>query len=131
MADQITLLYVDDDEDMRRLMEAVLEIDGGFDAKICESGPQALEFLDEFEPQIMLFDVMMPEMDGPELLTAVRERGKQTPVVFITAQCDHEELQRLMDLGAVGTIKKPFNPTSLGTEIRALLGLPELTRQVD
>lgn len=121
MSDPIALLYVDDDEDMRRLMEAVLEIDGGFETKICESGPQALDLLDNFEPQIMLFDVMMPEMDGPELLTAVRERGKKAPIAFITAQSDHEELQRLVDLGAAGTIKKPFNPASLGADIRALL----------
>jgi len=121
VVNQITLLYVDDDDDMRRLMEALLEMDGGFDAKICESGPQALDLLDEFEPQIMLFDVMMPEMDGPELLNAVRKRGKHAPVAFITAQSDHEELQRLMDLGATGTIMKPFNPENLGTEIRALL----------
>ncbi len=121
MSDKISILYVDDDEDMRRLMEAILEVDGGFDAKICESGAQALEALANLEPQIMLLDVMMPEMDGPELLAAVRELDKQAPVAFITAQADHEELQRLVDLGAAGTIRKPFDPTSLGNDIRALL----------
>lgn len=121
MTNSIQLLYVDDDEDMRRLMEAVLEIDGGFDAKICESGSQALDLLNEFEPQIMLFDVMMPEMDGPELLSAVRERGKQAPVAFITAQSDADELRHLMDLGASGTIKKPFNPATLANEVRGLI----------
>jgi DNA-binding response OmpR family regulator len=121
MSDTIRLLYVDDDEDMRRLMEAVLEIDGGFDARICESGPQALELLDEFDPQLMLFDVLMPVMDGPELLSVVRERGSQAPVAFISAQSDIDELQRLMALGSAGTIKKPFDIKTLATEIRALL----------
>ncbi len=121
MSDTIRVLYVDDDKDMRRLVEAVLEIDGGFDARICESGPQALDLLNEFNPQIMLFDVLMPEMDGPELLSAIREHGNQTPVAFISAQSDADELQRLMALGAAGTIKKPFDVATLATEIRELL----------
>jgi DNA-binding response OmpR family regulator len=70
---------------------------------------------------VVLLDVMMPVMDGPGVLKALRETGVVTPVVFITARAQSHERSRLMDLGALGVISKPFDPMSLAKDLCAVL----------
>jgi DNA-binding response OmpR family regulator len=72
-------------------------------------------------PDVVLLDVMMPGMDGPGVLKALRELGAATPVVFITARAQSHERSRLIDLGALGVITKPFDPMSLAKDLRAVL----------
>jgi Response regulator containing CheY-like receiver, AAA-type ATPase, and DNA-binding domains len=69
------VLYVEDDPDIREIATLALEDVGGLTLKTCESGERALQEVEEFKPQLILLDVMMPNMDGPETLTAMRERG--------------------------------------------------------
>jgi two-component system OmpR family response regulator len=75
-----------------------------------------------FSPDLLLLDVMMPTMDGPELLQELRKLPQftQTPVIFMTAKAQPEEVQQFMELGAIDVITKPFDPMTLADQIRAI-----------
>ena len=117
------LLYVDDEPDIREVAAMALEMDGSMEVRQAESGRAALELLGGWTPDVILLDVMMPEMDGPATLAEIRSRGElaATPVVFITARAQAQDKARLMALGAVGVITKPFDPMTLAQDVRAIL----------
>jgi CheY-like chemotaxis protein len=120
----LKVLYVDDEPDIREVAAMALELDGGMEVKTASSGPQALGFIDGgFRPDVILLDVMMPDMDGPAVLAELRNRPEhaKTPVVFITARAQAHELARFVSLGAIGVITKPFDPMTLSIELRAVL----------
>lgn len=116
------ILYVEDDADIRAVAELALEEVGGFSVKSCGSGQEALLEGPEFLPDLILLDVMMPGMDGPSTLHALQEiptlRG--TPVVFMTAKVQTEEVASYRKLGAVDVIPKPFDPMTLADQIREI-----------
>lgn len=116
------ILYVEDDPDIRAVAELALVDVGGFEALLCESGQQALDQIDDFNPDLVLLDVMMPGMDGPETLRALRDRpaGLPAPVVFMTARLQPDEIKEYRAMGAIGVIPKPFDPMTLGDQIRDL-----------
>lgn len=116
------LLYVEDEADIREIAEFALE-DEGFDINFCESGEQALEQAADFQPEAILLDVMMPGMDGPTTLQNLRTvPGLQTtPVIFLTAKVQPNEIQDFIALGAIDVIPKPFDPMTLGEQIRSIL----------
>ena len=116
------LLYVEDEQDIREVAEFALE-DEGFDIEFCESGVQALEKAGDFAPDVILLDVMMPEMDGPTTLQNLRliPGLDQTPVIFLTAKVQTGETQNYMALGAVDVIPKPFDPMELADQIRDIV----------
>ncbi len=109
------ILCVDDDPDLREILTMSLQDVGGFVLQACGSGKEAIEKAPAFDPQLILLDVMMPGMDGPETLTALRRdpRLAKAVVVFITAKVRPEDKAHLMDLGAVDVIAKPFDPMHL------------------
>lgn len=117
------ILYVDDEDDIREIAQICLELDPEFEVRLCSSGHQALVDAAAWKPDLVLLDVMMPEMDGPETLS--RLRGDPVthaiPVVFITARTQTQEVARFLALGAAGVIAKPFNPMTLANEVRARL----------
>lgn len=117
------ILYVEDDPDIRAVAELALVDVGGFVALLCESGQRALEEIDRFQPDLVLLDVMMPGMDGPETLHALQQRagGLSVPVVFMTARLQPSEIQEYEELGAIGVIPKPFDPMTLAEQIRRLV----------
>lgn len=119
------VLYVDDEPDIRDVAVMALEIDPDLEVKPAGSGGEALSILDEggYQPDVVLLDVMMPVMDGPAVLEALRKRPEhaETPVVFITARAQAHETARFLSLGAVGVITKPFDPMTLALELRAIL----------
>lgn len=117
------VLYVEDDPDIRAVAELALVDVAGFEARLCESGQQALEQVDDFQPDLVLLDVMMPGMDGPETLRALQERpgGLPVPAVFMTARLQPDEIEEYRAMGAIGVIPKPFDPMTLGDQIRELL----------
>lgn len=119
------ILYVDDEPDIRDVAVMALEIDPEIEVKAAGSGGEALSLLDEsgYRPDVVLLDVMMPVMDGPAVLEALRKRPEhaETPVVFITARAQAHETARFLSLGAVGVITKPFDPMTLALELRAIL----------
>ena len=119
------VLYVDDEPDIREVATLSLEIDPDLTVTSFDSGPAALSALDAgLEPDAILLDVMMPGMDGPATLAAIRERPRlfETPVIFITARAQTQEQQKFRALGAVGVITKPFDPMTLAGDLRGLLG---------
>ena len=116
------ILYVEDEADIREIAEFALE-DEGFDIVFCDCGEMALEKAGDFQPDAILLDVMMPGMDGPTTLKNLRELpGLQTtPVIFLTAKVQPNEIQDFIALGAIGVIPKPFDPMTLADQVRDLL----------
>ncbi|HTF96870.1 MAG TPA: response regulator [Cellvibrio sp.] len=114
------ILYVEDDPDIQAIAMMVLETISGFVVEPCNCGSDALKKAVSFQPDLILLDVMMPGMDGPETLKGLRNfpELKNTPVVFMTAKVQPQEVQGYLDLGAAGVIAKPFDPMSLAQELR-------------
>jgi two-component system OmpR family response regulator len=114
------ILYVEDDPDIQAIAMMVLETISGFTVQACSSGKEALEKAVAFQPDLILLDVMMPGMDGPETLKGLRNSPElqSTPVVFMTAKVQPQEVQGYIALGAVGVIAKPFDPMTLAQELR-------------
>jgi len=88
----------------------------------CSSGQQALDKVTAFEPDLVLLDVMMPDMDGPTTLGKLREMpaGKTVPIVFMTAKVQRDEVERFLALGAAGIIPKPFDPMTLADQVKEI-----------
>ncbi|HVY08434.1 MAG TPA: response regulator [Burkholderiales bacterium] len=116
------ILYVDDERDIRTVARMALEMVGKFTVKACSSGGEALDEFPAFQPDLVLLDVMMPEMDGPTTLERIRglSGGAQVPVVFMTAKVQPHEVAELKKLGALDVIPKPFDPMTLSSAIRTI-----------
>lgn len=116
------ILYVEDDPDIQTVASLALEVVGGFNVKICSSGRQAVEEVMSFAPDLILLDVMMPGMDGPSTLIALRQLPslENVPVVFMTAKVQPHEVSQLIALGVESVIAKPFDPMTLSSQIRSI-----------
>jgi len=122
MAELQKILYAEDEPDIQSIAQMALEMMGGYTLKLCQNGQQAVEVAEEFAPDLILLDVMMPTMDGP---TALREMRKipslaNTPVIFMTAKVQHQEIENYKALGAIDVIAKPFDPMTLPENVKAL-----------
>jgi len=119
-----TILLIDDDQLIREVASASLERIGGFRVLTATNGPEGLEVAERELPDAVVLDVMMPEMDGPSTLAALRSKPTLAgiPVVFLTAKAGTSEHDRLMGLGATGVLVKPFDPLELPGQISALVG---------
>jgi CheY-like chemotaxis protein len=119
----LRILYVDDEPDIREVACLALSLDPELEIRSCESGAEAVEAAAEWSPDLVLLDVMMPRMDGPQTLAAMRERADlaSIPVVFITARTQRADIERLKTLGAAGVIAKPFDPMMLAATARGFL----------
>lgn len=117
------ILMVDDDATIRRVAQISLSRVGKFNVALAESGKQALAMVGEFKPDVILLDVMMPGMDGPTTYKLLRENEEiaNTPVIFMTAKVQTQEVEGYCKLGAAGVITKPFNLMTLPAEIRQIL----------
>jgi CheY-like chemotaxis protein len=113
---------VEDEPDIQAVALLALELVGGFTVKVCSSGEEALREADDFAPQMILLDVMMPVMDGPGTLKALRERPAfhTVPVAFMTAKVQPQEVAHYKALGALGVIAKPFDPMTLANQVRSM-----------
>lgn len=118
----ITVLYVEDDEDIRDIAEMALEGED-FVLLSCSCGDDALEKAALSHPDLLLLDVMMPDMDGPTTLRHLRDMPHlaNTPAIFMTAKVQPSEVQAYRDCGAIGVISKPFDPMSLADDIKNLM----------
>ncbi len=125
MADPASLqriLYVEDDPDIQAVARLALEAVGGFTVALCGSGREALETAEAFAPDLLILDVMMPELDGPATLQALRRRPALAgvPAIYMTAKTHPGDLARLRAQGAVDIITKPFDPMRLPDQIREI-----------
>lgn len=119
------ILHVDDDEGIRALTELAFSLGGHGTVRSAASGAEAIAALESgFRPDVILLDVMMPELDGPGVLARIRMLAghEATPVIFMTAQTQEHELNRLIALGGVGVVIKPFDPLTLPDRIKGLVG---------
>jgi len=116
----VRILHVDDEPDIREVVELSLELDPAFTVKSCASGKDALRVASEWKPDLILCDVMMPVMDGPATLARLRAQPETAdiPVIFMTARAQTRELEHFKSLGATGIIAKPFDPISLADSVR-------------
>ncbi|HET9448373.1 MAG TPA: response regulator [Steroidobacteraceae bacterium] len=117
-----TVLYVDDEPDIREIVELSLGLVEGLRVEVCESGERALQRLPDITPDLVLLDVMMPGTDGPTTLQRMRAdpRFARIPVIFVTAKAMPAEVARFRELGAVAVVAKPFDPMQLGQQIVAI-----------
>ena len=115
------ILLVDDEADIRQIARLALEALGGFTIRECASGLAAPKVVEEFKPQLILMDVMMPGQDGVETLKALRAANlPPVPVVFMTAKVQPQELSAFRGLGALDVIAKPFDPMTLAQTVRRI-----------
>ena len=120
----LQILQVEDQEDIREIVAISLGSDPGIQLTSVGSGAEALEILaGDLRPDVILLDVMMPEMDGLETLSRLRRLPghAETPVIFMTARTMEHERTRYFELGALGIIPKPFDPVSLARSVRDIL----------
>lgn len=120
---KLRVLYVDDEADIREIAAMSLELDDSFEVRTCASGSEALQAAPDWKPDLILLDVMMPGIDGPETLAGLKAdpRTADVPVVFITARTQSYEIERFLSLGAIGVIAKPFDPMTLAEQARQCL----------
>ena len=121
------ICYVEDDEDIQRIVRVTLERVGKMTVAVVGDPTQAIAAMAEFRPDLVMLDWMMPKMDGPTLFRQMKLRPETSslPVVFITAKASQRDLDELKALGAAGTISKPFSPKDLPGQLRAIwAGLP-------
>jgi two-component system OmpR family response regulator len=116
------ILYVEDDDPIRTVGLVALRTVGQFEVVACASGAEAISQAPTANADLILLDVMMPGMDGPETLGHLRKlpATAATPVVFLTALAQPELIASLRALGAAEVLTKPFEP----------MGLPEKLRKI-
>ena len=133
MADQRpTLLVTDDDAEIRKVLRIVLEKSGYLVATAGE-GEEALEMMLQERPDLLLLDIMMPRMDGLEVIRRMRESQqlRDTPVIAFTALTSQLIEKELFDLGVRGFMRKPLHLTDLVEMVSMELSRLEFERQQD
>ena len=114
------ILYVEDDSDIREIARLALVDVGGFIVQICSYGEEALKLAPHFKPDLIILDVMMPDMDGISTYKAFRELKDTalTPIIFLTAKVQTEDIKQYLEMGVLEVIYKPFDPLTLADSIR-------------
>jgi class 3 adenylate cyclase len=125
------VLYVDDDADIQQVVAMSLEIDGGFEVRTCGSGAEAITIARTFRPDLILLDVMMPEMNGYQVLEQLKADPdlRAIPVIVLSALDEIGSVVRCIELGAEDYLPKPFDPVLLRARIGACLEKKRLRDQ--
>jgi len=117
------IIYIDDQMDILLVAEYALTQVGKYDVLMCESGTEALAKIRDYNPDLIVLDVMMPELDGHETLSKIRaiESFKTTPTIFITAKIFPNEVADLFacDVNIIDVIPKPFDPIKISADIQS------------
>ena len=119
------LLVVDDEQFIREVAQTSLEVTAGWEVQTAASGSEGIEVAAATQPDAVLLDVMMPDMDGPSTVAELRssEGTRHIPVIMLTAKAQTAERSRFASLdGVAGVIPKPFDPMTLATQVAQLLG---------
>jgi CheY-like chemotaxis protein len=116
------ICYVEDDEDIQRIVRMSLERVGKMTVAVVGDPTQAIETITEFRPDLVMLDWMMPVLDGPALFRQMKLRPETSalPVVFITAKATQRDTDELLGLGAAGVLSKPFSPKDLPEQLRMI-----------
>ena len=118
------VLLVDDDDDIREVAQLSIEATTGWEVVAVSDGAKALVAVAEGEFDVILLDVMMPGLDGPATFRKLQEIPgvSDVPVLLLTAKVQRADLDRYEDLGVAGTLRKPFDPVTIGDQISDALG---------
>ena len=122
MTDLKKILYVDDELRLQKMTQLALEKFGKFEVEACATGMEALQAAPGFQPDRILLDVGLPEMDGPTTLQELRkiEECQDTPVIFVTASVRKSDLEEYRKLGALDVVEKPYDPMDISGRLKAL-----------
>ncbi|MCF3595928.1 response regulator [Rhodobacteraceae bacterium LMO-12] len=123
MQEKLKILHVEDDKDVQEIAKIALQLSDQFELKQCLGASEALGVAAEFRADILLLDVMMPEMTGDSLLAKLRElpHYAKTPAIFMTARAHDSEVAALKMAGGIAVIVKPFDPLTLGDKILSVI----------
>ncbi|MGL4363489.1 MAG: response regulator [Cellulosilyticaceae bacterium] len=116
---KLKILIVDDDTNIAELISLYLQKEG-YDTQEVYSGKQAVEVFEQYNPELVLLDVMLPEMDGYDVCKEIRKTHK-TPIIMLTAKCEVFDKVLGLELGADDYIAKPFDPKELIARVKAVL----------
>ncbi|GAA4729832.1 response regulator [Isoptericola chiayiensis] len=121
------MVVIDDDPSIREVATLALSMAGGHESYSAADGFEGVELARQVRPDAILLDVMMPTVDGPTVLSRLRqvEDLRRTPVVFLTAKVGAQDISRLDGLGAAAVITKPFDPLTLADQLATALGWEE------
>lgn len=124
------ILIVDDEPDIVHLVRTYLERDG-FRTRTAETGTQALAHVKEGRPDLIILDLMLPDLDGFEVCRAIRTNPTTAliPILMLTARVDESDVITGFDAGADDYVTKPFSPKSLVARVKALLGRMDRTHE--
>jgi len=112
-------MVVDDGQEMLRVLKRTFELEG-YSVGIATDGSSALALLGERSPDLVILDIMMPGLDGFEVLDLIRQRSN-VPVIMLTARCEVTSLQKALVAGADDYVRKPFRTRELVARVRAKL----------
>ncbi|WP_017314137.1 response regulator [Mastigocladopsis repens] len=117
------ILVIDDEDDIRKLIQTCLEIMGGWQVLSASSGSEGLLLAQATQPDAILLDVMMPDMDGPTTFQQLQANPttQHIPVILLTARGRAADHHLFAGLGVTGVINKPFNPHKLADQVAATL----------
>jgi CheY-like chemotaxis protein len=117
-----SILYVEDDLHVRTTAKLVMEVIGKFDVRECSSGREALAAARDFQPDLILLDVLMPELDGVNTLAMLRRMPHlaDVPALFVTGLTSEADIARYVEAGAIGVIPKPVMPMRLTGQLHSL-----------
>jgi len=118
------ILLIDDDTTIQEVVQVGIQIEAGWQVAIASSGAAGIDLAQNQQPDLILLDVMMPEMDGIETLSRLKNNNKTSaiPVIFLTAKAQAEEKNQFQKLGVVDVITKPFNSMTLASQVAKILG---------
>ena len=113
------IIVADDEPDILEISRIALESLGGYEVATCRSGAEFFRLLPKFRPELVILDVMMPDMAGLEIYGALRKMTgfEEVAVVFLTGIVGEEELEELRRSGAADVIRKPFDPMTLADRV--------------
>ena len=119
MKDKVLIMVVDDDRNICELLRLYLEKEG-FDTVIAEDGQKALALFDTAQPDLMLLDVMMPQLDGWQVCREIRKKSS-CPIIMLTAKGEVFDKVLGLDLGADDYVTKPFETKEIIARVKAVL----------
>ena len=118
------ILVIDDEVDIREVAQLSLEISSGWEVMTAASGSEGLVEAEAQQPDAILLDVMMPDMDGPTTFEKLQNNPstKNIPVILLTAKVQAAEQRRYAQLGVTAVLTKPFDPVMLANQVAEALG---------
>jgi CheY-like chemotaxis protein len=116
------ILLVEDESDIQQIASIAMEEVGGFTVEVCGLGREAVERASLSGPDLILLDVMMPDMDGTAVLKSLKKNPltSSIPVIFMTARVQPHEVSRYKEMGVLSVIPKPFDPMTLPDTIKTI-----------